>query len=64
MSDTNEFNSTFSFDMNDPKIKLAGLASTARHLPDEYLQNWLRDFTEMEKYEEADVIKKEIESRK
>lgn len=54
---------TFVFNLNDPAMKLRGLASTAKMLPDQYLQNYLRDFTDMERYEEAAIIKKEIESR-
>lgn len=58
-----EFNRSFVIDLNNPALKLRALASTAKMLPDQYLQNYLRDFTDMEKYEEADVIKNEIESR-
>lgn len=57
-------NQTFFIDTSDREYRLMCLASTASFLPDDHLANWLIDFTDMEKYEEAGIIKKEIESRK
>lgn len=62
-SEPYEFYGTFVIDLSDPAMKLRGLASTAEFLPMEYLQNYLLDFIDMERFEEAAVIKKEIESR-
>lgn len=54
---------TFIVYVNSKEVRLAALASKAKWLPVEYLENYIRDFIAMEKYEEADVIKKEIERR-
>lgn len=59
-----EFNHTFTIDMSDPAIQRWNLARTATSLPVDYLKNWLQDFIDMEKFEEADIIKKELEARK
>lgn len=59
-----DFNHTFTIDLNDPALKLRGLASTAKMLPLDYLNSWLTDFAEMEKYEEAAIIREELERRK
>lgn len=61
---TLEDNRVFVLDMSDPAMKLRALASTAKFLPVEYLQNYLRDYTAMEKFEEAAIIRDEINSRK
>lgn len=58
-----EFYHTSTIDLNDPALKLRGLASTAKMLPLEYLNSWLTDFIEMEKYEESAIIRDEIQCR-
>lgn len=64
MSEQPEFNHVFTFDLNSPAAKLRALASTAKMLPDQYLRNYLRDYTAMEKFEEVAIIRDEINSRK
>lgn len=58
-----EVSGIFVVDLNNPALKLRSLASTAKFLPMEYLDSWLEGFVSMEQYEEAAVIKKEIDNR-
>ena len=56
-------NTVFVIDTSSPEFRLSGLRSTASLLPLEHLEGWLAGFIEQEKFEEAEVIRKEIESR-
>lgn len=42
---------------------LNALRGMATHMPDEYLQAWLTGFIDAEQFEEADIVKKELEGR-
>lgn len=57
-------NQVFVVDLDPVKFKLTSLEGTAGFLPVEYLESWLKGFIENEQFEEAAIIKKELEERK
>jgi hypothetical protein len=52
------------FDPNSMALKLRALADTAKMATMDHLNSWILQFIEIEAYEEAGILAKEIERRR